>query len=74
MGWNGGENLDFVSLPWNGTFTVSRKQILSCKGTTASSGSKFCPAICTVRPQWLEHLWDYETLFETGVVRAVESL
>ena len=22
--------------------------------------------------QWLEHLWDYKTVFETGVVRANE--
>ena len=24
--------------------------------------------------QWLEHLWNYENLFETGVVRANEGL
>ena len=23
----------------------------------------------TVELQWLEHLWDYENMFETGVVR-----
>ena len=28
----------------------------------------------TVELQWLEHLWDYENLFETGVVRATEGL
>ena len=28
----------------------------------------------TVELQWLEHLWDYEKLFETGVVRAIEGL
>ena len=27
-----------------------------------------------VELQWLEHLWDYENLFETGVVRAIEGL
>ena len=27
----------------------------------------------TVELQWLEHLWDYENLFETGVVRAIEG-
>ena len=27
----------------------------------------------TVELQWLEHLWDYENLFETGVVRANEG-
>ena len=26
----------------------------------------------TVELQWLEHLWGYENLFETGVVRANE--
>ena len=30
------------------------------------------PAISTVELQWLEHLWDHENLFETGVVRAIE--
>ena len=29
---------------------------------------------CTVELQWLEHLLDYENLFETGVVRAIEGL
>ena len=28
----------------------------------------------TVELQWLEHLWDFENLFETGVVRAIEGL
>ena len=27
----------------------------------------------TVKLQWLEHLWDYENYFETGVVRANEG-
>ena len=26
----------------------------------------------TVELQWLEHLWDHENLFQTGVVRAIE--
>ena len=26
----------------------------------------------TVEFQWLEHLWNYENMFETGVVRANE--
>ena len=26
----------------------------------------------TVELQWLEHLWDYENMFETGVLRANE--
>ena len=29
---------------------------------------------CAVELQWLKHLWDYENLFETGVVRAIEGL
>ena len=28
----------------------------------------------TVELQWLEHLWDYENMFEIGVVRAIEGL
>ena len=28
----------------------------------------------TVELQWLEHLWNHENIFETGVVRANESL
>ena len=28
----------------------------------------------TVELLWLEHLWDYENLFETRVVRAIEGL
>ena len=27
----------------------------------------------TVKLQWLEHLWDHENQFETGVVRANEG-
>ena len=28
----------------------------------------------TVEPHWLEQPWDYENLFETGVVRVIEGL
>ena len=28
--------------------------------------------LTTVELQWLEHLWDYEIMFETGGVRANE--
>ena len=28
----------------------------------------------TVELQWLEHLWNHENMFETGVVRANECL
>ena len=31
------------------------------------------PKECTVELQWLEHLWDHENKFETGVVRASEG-
>ena len=31
-----------------------------------------CGSDCTVEPQWLEHLWNHENMFETGVVRAYE--
>ena len=33
-----------------------------------------CFALFQVELQWLEHPWDYENLFETGVVRAIEPL
>ena len=26
----------------------------------------------TIELQWLEHLWNHENVFETGVVRAIE--
>ena len=29
---------------------------------------------CTVELQWLEHLWNQENIFKTGVVRAYECL
>ena len=32
------------------------------------------PVLYTVELQWLEHLWDYENMFETGVIRAIEGL
>ena len=31
------------------------------------------PAHNTVKPQWLEPLWDHENLFEIWVVRAIED-
>ena len=33
-----------------------------------------CTMENTVELQWLEHLWDYKNMFETGVVRASECL
>ena len=32
----------------------------------------FVEIINTVELQWLEHLWNHENMFETGVVRANE--
>ena len=34
--------------------------------------SLYIQVTSTVELQWLEHLWDYENLFEAGVVRAIE--
>ena len=39
-----------------------------------SGGELLKQRISTVELQWLEHLWDYENVFETGVVRANEGL
>ena len=39
-----------------------------------TSESLLVRAVNTVELQWLEHLWDYENLFETAVVRGIESL
>ena len=30
-------------------------------------------SLITVELQWLEHLWDHENMFESGVVRANEA-
>ena len=27
---------------------------------------------CTVELQWLEHVWNHENMFETGLVRTIE--
>ena len=35
---------------------------------------ELCFSQPTVELQWLEHLCDYEDVFETGVVRAIEGL
>ena len=43
--------------------------ILYCKNKKIGT-----PKTDTVELQWLEHLWDYENMFETGVVRAIEGL
>ena len=31
-----------------------------------------CASVYTVELQWLEHLWNHENMFETGVLRANE--
>ena len=53
-------------------FTVIRLFLMS-----SSSVSHFHPCLTavlsTVKPQWLEHLWDHRNLFETWVVRATEG-
>ena len=33
-----------------------------------------CVDIATVELQWLDHLWNIETMFETEVVRADEAI
>ena len=40
----------------------------------ANSSEKlyFCLWKCTVKLQWLGHLWNHENMLETGVVRANE--
>ena len=35
-------------------------------------GLVILPIVTTVELQWLEHLWDYENKFETGIIRANE--
>ena len=36
--------------------------------------TKVVQKVATVELQWLEHLWDHENQFESGVVRAVGGL
>ena len=48
-------------------------------GDQKSSGTANYSVICvnqviTVKLQWLEYLWDYENMFQTGVIRASECL
>ena len=49
---------------------------LSCTGTDLLKKGRSCGImlliIPTVELQWLEHLWDHENMFETGVVRINE--
>ena len=45
-------------------FKITSKLYILCRRTLW--------ARIAVEFQWLEHLWDYENMFETGVVRANE--
>ena len=36
------------------------------------SDLSFCVTTYSVELQWLEHLWNHENMFETGVIRANE--
>ena len=49
---------------YNARDTESALLCLFCKGMLKNK--------YTVELQWLEHLWDHENMFETGVVRANE--
>ena len=40
---------------------------------TVAPGSIYRVKIYTLELKWLEHLWDHENQFETGVVRANEG-
>ena len=52
---------------WAGVlFRALRLVNLSLQNITEADGSY------TVELQWLEHLWNHENMFETGVVRANE--
>ena len=41
--------------------------------TQCYMGKKWTGLVITVKPQWLEELWDHGKLFETWVVRANEG-
>ena len=50
------------------TFNLGGDCIINC-----DEGVKLL-GVTTDELQWLEHLWDYKNMFETGVVRAIEGL
>ena len=53
------------------TLTSRKNSIL---GLSESNKDEFLDIfIFTVKRQWLEHLWDDENQFETGIVRANEG-
>ena len=57
---------------------VSVSSLFSLFFTSENFGSLLIGALVrfkkinTVELQWLEHLWNHENMFETGVVRAIE--
>ena len=50
-------------------YTTDNQSYRTCSGRSTCLREK----ICTVGPQWLEHLWDQGNSFETWVVRATEG-
>ena len=48
---------------YRGRKTTIQQQTTSNKLTSKAPKMEY-----TVKLQWLEHLWDYENMFETGVV------
>ena len=55
-------------------WTTEPAYTISSPGAFGSGELKMLFKAITVELQWLEHLWDYENLFETGVVRAIDGL
>ena len=51
---------------YHGRKTTTQQQQQSRLWTPVLNGN-------TVELRWLEHLWDHENMFETGVVRANEG-
>ena len=46
--------------------------VLICIHWESSCNDMYMILQNTVELQWLEHIWDHENVFETGVVRANE--
>ena len=54
----------------NLSYSSALRWVLSIQNNQKNLGNN----LTTVELKWLEHLWDYENFFETGVVRAIENL
>ena len=67
-GRGGGGGLGLFALP----FLVNNREIYEVCKQTPVQLSRDCFKPNTVKPQWLEHFWDYGNLFETWVVRATK--